>query len=380
MHLDRVRLTLLSAPLTEPVRMSFSQLASRDMVVVELEADGHVGVGESWVNYPAWAAHERMVTLERGIVPLLVGRDVSDPGRLQAELWQQLAGPVRQGGAPGPMWQALSAIDLALWDLLARRAGVSVASLLGGDGARSHVEAYASGIGPSDVETYCRHALERGFTAVKTRVGFDREQDERTLAVTREAVGDDVKVYADANQAWDVAEAADFCTWAAPYRIGWLEEPVAGNRIEDLVALASRVEMPLACGENLYGADEFDRYLDAGVIDLIQPDLTKSGGFSLVDRVGRRLPSGVGLVPHCYGGALVTAASVQIAAASPRVPYIELDTRPNPLRDEILRTPLEVADGRVTVPDGPGLGVELDQDALEKYVVDRKDCDLHAVV
>lgn len=380
MRLDRVRLTRLSAPLVDPVRMSFSQLASRNMVLVELEADGHVGIGESWVNYPAWAAQERMVTLERGIVPLLVDRDVSDPGRVQAELWAALAGSVRQGGAPGPTWQALSAVDLALWDLLARRADVPVARLLGGDGTRTHVGAYASGIGPDDVESYCRLALTRGFTAVKARVGFERAQDERTLATVRDVVGDGVELHADANQAWDVAGAAEFCAWAAPYRIGWLEEPVAGNRLEDLVELAGRVDVRLACGENLYGADEFYRYLSSGVVDLIQPDLTKSGGFSLVERIGRRLLPGVELVPHCYGGALVTAASVQIAAASARVPYIEMDARPNPLRDEILHHPLEVVDGRVAVPAGPGLGVELDHDALDQYVVERKECDLHALV
>ncbi len=127
MIIDAVRLTVLSVPLDEPVRMSFSQLSSRDMVLVELESDGLVGVGESWVNYPAWAAQERLVTLERGLVPLLVGRDVSDPVGVQSDLWRLLEGPARQWGAPGPMWQALSAVDIALWDLAARRQGVSVA-------------------------------------------------------------------------------------------------------------------------------------------------------------------------------------------------------------------------------------------------------------
>lgn len=380
MRLDAVRLTVLSAPLEQPVRMSFSQLASRNMMLVELESDGIVGTGESWVNYPAWAAKERLVTLECGLVPLLVGRDVSDPAKVQAELWDEVAGPVRQWGAPGPMWQALSAVDLALWDLNARRQGVSVATLLGGDGSRDRVEAYASGIGPSDVETYCALALERGFRAVKVRVGFGREQDEHSLAATRAAVGADVAVFADANQAWDPAAAVDFCTWSSPYDLGWLEEPVTGNRVEDLVEVAGLVDIPLACGENLYGADEFARYLHSGAVDLIQPDLTKSGGFTMVSEVARSLPGGISMAPHCYGGALVTAASVQLAAANDRIPYIELDARPNPLRDEILVRPLAVAGGQVAVPTGPGLGVELDHDALEKYVVERKDCDLHAVV
>ncbi len=380
MIIDAVRLTVLSVPLEEPVRMSFSQLSSRDMVLVELESDGLVGVGESWVNYPAWAAQERLVTLERGLVPLLVGRDVSDPVGVQSDLWRLLEGPARQWGAPGPMWQALSAVDIALWDLVARHQGVSVAALLGGDGVRSHVDAYASGIGPSEIGTYCELARAAGFRAVKVRVGFGRERDEQTLLATRAALGGDVKVFADANQAWDTDGAVEFCSWSEAFDVAWLEEPLAGNRLEDLAELAAKVDVPLACGENLYGADEFSRYVESGVVALIQPDLAKSGGFTIARQVAFGLPPDVAMAPHCYGGALVTAASVQMAAAFDKVAYIELDARPNPLRDEILLHPLTASDGRVAVPEGPGLGVELDRDALERYVVERRDCDLRAVV
>ncbi len=155
---------------------------------------------------------------------------------------------------------------------------------------------------------------------------------------------------------------------------------MAGNRLEDLAELSAKVDVGLACGENLYGADEFARYVTSGVVAVIQPDLAKSGGFTIAREVARGLPEGVGMAPHCYGGALVTAASVQMAAVCDRVPYIELDARPNPLRDEILVEPLTPVDGRIAVPDGPGLGVELDRDALERFVVERRDCDLRAMV
>ena len=114
MRIDRVRITVLSAPVAEPILMSFSQLASRDMVLVEILADGLTGRGESWVNYPSWAAKERVATLEDGLVPLLVDVDVSDPRAVHRMLEERLARLARQWGAPGPIWQAISAVDLAL--------------------------------------------------------------------------------------------------------------------------------------------------------------------------------------------------------------------------------------------------------------------------
>lgn len=379
MILDRVRITVLSAPLDEPVPMSFSHLASRDMVLVELEADGVVGLGESWVNYPAWAATERVATLASGVVPLLAGLDVSDPGHVQRHLSSELAGVARQWGAPGPVWQAISAIDIGLWDLRARREQVSIAALLTGGTSRSQVAAYASGIGPTDVEKYCVHARDAGYRTVKARVGFGRRRDEATLAEVRAVLGEEVELCVDANQAWSVDEAAEFCRWSAAYRIGWLEEPVTGNRLEDLEALAARTDVPLACGENLYGADAFARYARSGVIDLIQPDLAKCGGFTMVRSIAESAPAGRALAPHCYGGAIVTAASVQLAAAYASVPYLEIDARPNPLREGILTQPLTTAEGRITVPSGPGLGVELDRGALERYVIETRECDLRGV-
>jgi L-alanine-DL-glutamate epimerase-like enolase superfamily enzyme len=365
----------------DPVQMSFSQLASREMLLVEVESDGVVGLGESWVNYPSWAARERMATLECGVVPLLRGLDVSDPVSVQRQLLESLEGLARQWGAPGPVWQALSAVDMALWDLVARMQDVSVAGLLAsGRTPRSRVEAYASGIGPSDVERLSAAAVGAGFRRVKARVGFGRARDEKTLSCVRDQVGDDVELFADANQAWTPAEAAAFCRWSEHHRIAWLEEPLVGNRLAELTELAAATDVALACGENLYGAAEFERYAASGAVRVIQPDLAKSGGFSLVGRLASALTPRVDLVPHCYGGAIVTAASVQLAAAFDAVPYIELDVRPNPLRDDIAFPGPVARNGWVEVPTGPGLGVELDRDRVEQFVVDRKDCDLGAMV
>lgn len=381
MRLERAAVSVLSAPVAEPVEMSFSRLDARNMVVVELEAEGVVGVGESWVNYPAWAATERAATLEHGVLPLLDGLEVSDPLEVQRDLLARLGRVARQWGAPGPVWQALSAVDLALWDLLARVRGVPVSELLGAGDPPARVRVYASGIGPSDVEDLCAAARAAGVEAVKARIGFGRQRDEETLARIRASLPAPVLLFVDANQAWSVEEAVDFCRWAAPYDVAWLEEPVSGNAVDDLRELGRAVDIPLACGENVYGLQEFLRYAASGAVDVIQPDLAKSGGFSLAGGLLRKLPAGVLASPHCYGGGLVTAASVQLAAAFPaRVPWVELDIHPNPLRDALVGDRFLVSEGTVEVPTRPGLGVELDRDVMDRYLVDRRERELRAMV
>ena len=222
--------------------------------------------------------------------------------------------------------------------------------------------------------------MQAGFAAVKARVGFGWDRDEDTLRRVRAITGDRVALFVDANQAWTVDEATAFCERSEGFGIGWVEEPLAGNALDDLRALADAVRTPLACGENLYGAAEFARYTESGAIAIIQPDLTKSGGVTLVSDIASGLPEGVRLAPHCYGGAIVTAASVQFAAAFGDVPYLELDVRPNPLRDSILAVPLTVRGGAIDVPSAPGLGIELDEDVVEHYTVERRERDLRAVV
>jgi L-alanine-DL-glutamate epimerase-like enolase superfamily enzyme len=299
---------------------------------------------------------------------------------VQRELLARLAPVARQWGAPGPVWQALSAVDIALWDLRARAEGVPVAALLDGGEPARQVPVYASGVGPTDVEKLCADALEAGISAVKARVGFGRDRDEVTLSRVRSSVPDGTQLLVDANQAWSVEEAAEFCGWAAGYDVTWLEEPVAGNHLEDLRELRRRADVPLACGENLYGLEEFDRYVGSGVIGMIQPDLTKSGGFTVAAALMAGLPDGMVASPHCYGGGIVTAASVHLAAAFPASSWVELDAHPNPLRQELVGDRFRARDGVIEVPDEPGLGVDLDRDVLDRYLVTRRECELRGVV
>ncbi len=365
---ERLRVTVLSAPLDEDVPMSFGSLADRRMCLVEVHAGGLVGLGESWINYPAWAARERLATLCDGIAPLLLGRDVSDPALVQEALACRLLPVGRQWGAPGPIWQAISAVDLALWDLRGKVASQSVAQLLDGGATNHSVAAYASGVGPTDVERLCESALAQGMKAVKAKIGFGAEKDETTLRDARSVLGDAYDLFADANQAWDLREASAMCQVMAPYAVAWLEEPLAGDDLDELEKLSAETSIPLATGENVYGRPAFDRYVGSQAIQTIQPDLAKCGGLTMGAHVTERAArSNTSVAPHCYGGAVGIAASLQLAAASPSVQWVELDVRHNPLRSELLTSPLRLDDGALVVPSGVGLGIELDDDVVGRY-------------
>jgi len=368
LRVERIRVTVLSAPLAERVQMSFGSLGDRRACLVEIAAGGVVGLGESWINYPSWAARERLATLCDGLAPLLMGQDVSDPALVQRMLTERLLPVGRQWGAPGPVWQAISAVDIALWDLCGKASGRSVGELLDGQLTRRHIPAYASGVGPTDVAQLCWSALEQGLDAVKTKIGFGVTRDRVTLQEARGVLGEGPHVFADANQAWDLREAIGMCEVIAPYDVGWLEEPLAGDDLGDLEKLSAETPIPLATGENVYGVREFDRYVDSTAVTTIQPDLTKCGGLTVAAGVAERAAqTGTSVAPHCYGGAVGIAASLQLAAASAAITWIELDVRDNPLRTRLLTTPLRVDEGSLLVPPGDGLGVEVDADVVRRY-------------
>jgi L-alanine-DL-glutamate epimerase-like enolase superfamily enzyme len=366
-----VRVRTLAAPLEQPVAMACGTLTSRMTVLVEVEtAAGLVGMGESWVNHPHWAPAERQATLTDGLAPLLLGEDPRSIAQLHAKVAHALSGPVRQWGGAAPLMQALSGVDIALWDLLGRSLGVGVAALIGGRG-REAVPAYASGLGPEEVAATASGCVQDGWRALKVRVGFGPDVDDANLSAARAALGPEGRLFADANQGWTPSEARRMSTVLGDVGVEWIEEPITGGGPAELRALADRTGLTVALGENLYGADAFLPFLSAGGSFLLQPDVTKTGGFSHASAVTQLAGSaGVPVAPHYYGGAIGWAATLQLAAASPAVTAVEFDIRPNPLRDSVLRDPPAVTGGVVTVPSGPGLGVTLDDDRVDTYTVE----------
>ncbi|MGW5666385.1 mandelate racemase/muconate lactonizing enzyme family protein [Micromonospora sp. NPDC003776] len=359
-----VRCRIFRARPTEAIAMSFAPLTHRVMVLIEVElADGSVGVGESWANYPAWAWRERVATIHDGVAPLIKGRRFPDPATAQRALVAQLSPLGRQWGAPGPVHQAISGVDMALWDLAARHAGTSLARLLSAN-PRTELPVYGSSLGPTGVAEVAHRCAALGLTAVKVKVGFGADTDLSNVGTARRILGDQVQIFADANQAWRLADALEMIPALADLGVAWVEEPLAGDRPAELAELSRRTRMPLATGENLYGAAAFTPYLDA--VEILQPDLSKVGGVTeYLQVLAAATAAGRTVNPHLYNGAVATAATVQAGAISPATRLIEWDIRSNPLRQAA--DGLLTAHGTVRVPDGPGFGIELDQHQLDAY-------------
>ncbi|KAF4408480.1 mandelate racemase/muconate lactonizing enzyme family protein [Streptomyces lycii] len=371
---DEITVRVLAVPLRERVPMSFSSLTARRTVLVTLRSGDLYGTGESWVNHPDWGWRERLATLD-GIRPHVLGADAADPPALMTDLAARLHGVARQWGAPGPLWQALSGIDMAAWDLLGQARRAPLATLLAERAGHrgplpAAVPAYGSGVGPTDVTRLTERALEQGLGAVKIKVGFGEETDLATVREVRAVAGPDLPVFADANQAWDLPTAERMCGLLGAFGIEWFEEPLAEDRPAELAELARRTGVRLAGGENVYGAEACAGYAALPGLAHFQPDPAKTAGVSMSDTAGRR-PGTARLSPHCYSAAPGLASGVQLVAAAPRPGLVELDLRPNPLRTGIATGPRLTSGGTLTVPAGPGLGLDYDPGAVDRFTTYR---------
>ena len=351
--------------------MAVGQLHARQAVLVAIDTDaGLTGIGESWVNYPSWGPAERLATITHGLRPLLVGEAVDDPVRLWQTCVDALHRLALQWGAIGPIYQAISGVDLALWDLAGQIAGVPIWRLLGA-APQANVPAYASGLGPDRVAEQAAQATAEGFPAVKLKVGFGRQVDETNLSAVRAAIGT-ATLLTDANQGWTVAAATAMRPALAAAQAAWVEEPLPADDEAGWQELHGVLHLPLAAGENLYGRRQFAHWFDQGLVDVVQPDVCKCGGITAArDILALAAARGLRLAPHYFGSAVGLAATIHLFASLPEHQRLlmEYDINPNPLREELLTAPLWNGAGMLAVPQGAGLGVTLSKSALTRYRV-----------
>ena len=367
----RIETFLLEAPVANPVRNSFRTLTARPALLLRItDADGATGWGEIWCNYPPGGAAHRAHLLEKVIAPLIIGRSFADPAQAFEYLDQATRVPAIQCGEPGPFAQVVAGIDIALWDLAARRAGVALWRQLGGTGA---VRVYASGLGPEQPEKLAAQKLNEGYCAFKVKVGFDAAIDDRNLQALRELLGKDNALMADANQRWTPAQAAVAGKAFDSFGMEWLEEPIAADEpIAHWQTLARALGTPLSAGENLRGLEAFTAAITSGALAVIQPDPGKWGGFSGCLKVARiAAGAGVRFCPHWLGGGIGLLASLNLLSAADANGWGEVDANPNPLREWLLPPDFRVRDGLVQLSDRPGLGHEPDADVLQRFSVGR---------
>lgn len=381
-----VRCHVLLDPDFDPSATSSAQ----DTIVVEVEAeDGTVGIGETDLN--AWIARACIEapgthTMDRGLRSMLVGRDCSDA----EQTWRELYVGTAMSGRRGAVVHALGALDIALWDLRGKLANVPTWRLLG-EAAHSSLTPYAS-LQPevSSYEAYresiaewAQLAIDRGFRAVKVETGFSgpyvhrglEGPDERVpevAAAVREVIGPDITLLVDVQYAYDSVERALRVAEAlAELDVYFFETPLWSDDIEGLAELRKRSPVRIAAGEWLATRHEFAELLAHDAVDVVQPDTGRVGGITEALAVcAMAAERDLVVVPHAWKTGLSVAVAAHLATVTPHMPFFEFlpaELCESRLRRDLVREELSLGPDGLALPERPGLGVELEMDAVSEF-------------
>src|SRR5262249_44528843 len=372
----------LSAPLPQPVRTSTSTIARVSELIVKLSTDaGLVGIGEAHGPFLSQGGPGAMRAVSQNrerVAPLVVGQAPFSVGRIWRALFALTYTSVR--GIPTLAQQrrqlvtAISAIDIALWDLMGKATQRPVVALLGG-AVTSRVPAYVTGFyyrdgeRPDDLRREADLYLEHGYRTLKVRVaGLSREADAERVGLIRKAVGGNVALMIDANQGWDLPSAIRAAKLCEPHGIFWLEDPMPWyDERHALRRLKAEVDIPIAAGETEYTPFGLRTMVAEGLVDYLIIDSTWAGGLTVWRKAAvmaelYQIPMAAHHDPQTHAHAV---------AASPTGFILEsfADPTRDPLWFELFRERPKIVDGFMTVPEAPGLGLELREATLEKYGV-----------
>jgi D-galactarolactone cycloisomerase len=374
MKIKNVRTHVLEAALSQPFAYSRAWYDTRTAMVVEIETDdGLVGWGECYGPAQMTAA------VVGGVAPWLIGED---PLRTDV-IWQTIYARLRDHGQKGVVIQGLSGIDIALWDIKGKHFGDPAYRLLGGP-LRTQVQAYATGLyrrktgRPLEylAEEAAGYAAE-GFKAVKLKVGFGVDEDAAVTRAVRAAIGPNVGLMVDANHAFDATAAIRLGRMIERHDIGWFEEPVPPEDVAGYRAVKAALSIPIAGGECEFTRFGFRELFVSRAVDIVQPDTCAAGGLSECKKIADMSEAfGVRYNPHVWGTGIAIAASLQLLAVlpahtptslAPVEPMLEFDRTEHPIRQALPTRPIEHVAGMVRVPDGPGLGIEVNREALARF-------------
>jgi len=388
MKITEINTFILSVPLGK--RSFYSSqcvFPERNSLIVQIKTDeGIVGWGEGGQYGPPEPV---AACINFVIKPLILNEDPREP----VKLWEKMYAFTRDFGQKGTYIEAISAIDIALWDIQGKSLGVPIYRLLGG-AFRKGITAYATGCYyhsedgqhfPIDTEGLKAEALsyiKAGFNMVKIKIGLlSIEEDLKRIIAIREAIGPNIKILIDCNHAYNSSTIISFGRVLEKYNIGWIEEPVPPEDKEGYKRVRNALKIPIAGGECEYTRYGFRDLIINGCVDIIQPDLCVSGGFSEFLKIHALASSfNLLLIPHVWGSGIALASALHALACLPPLPHtinpislqnepvIEFDQSPNPLRDDLLKDRINLIDGKLLVPYKPGLGIEVREDILEKYL------------
>jgi L-rhamnonate dehydratase len=364
----------------EPIHLRLPEVnercdGSQETLVVKVHTDeGITGVGEvDSSSIVAKAIIEAPLSHKicRGLAECVVGQDPFEIDRLVHRMYEGTIYFGRQGA----VIQAMSGIEIALWDIVGKATGRPVYQLMGG-AFRKKFRAYASilfGDTPAETERIGRDLVKQGFRAVKFGwgpMGLSEEGDLAQVRGARQGLGKDVELMVDAGLCWDTATAIRRSRQLEEYNLTWLEEPLHPDNLQGYARLSAQSPIRIAAGEEICDIKEFQHMMDVGGIDVVQVDVTRVGGLNRSKRIGwdsyerHRL-----CVNHSYKTGVNIAASLHFLAALPNSHYFEYCVEQGALRQTLTKQRFPVMDGEIAVSEEPGLGVELDEKVVEKYRV-----------
>lgn len=367
MKIRDVRVTALRFVYPEDQAFDFAggRCTGRLTCLVRVYCDtGEVGLGSVY-------SHPDLVrtVIEGQLRDFLVGED---PCEVET-LWKRMYGLTRWYGRKGAAMSALGGVDMALWDLRGKREGKPVYQLLGAQ--RDTIPAYASGLlwkpDPRELGEEAKRHLANGFRAMKTRLGRNYDYDSEALRVFREVLTGKARLHVDGNGRYSLEQARRMLPEFQATDIFWLEEPFMPEDVDNYLALKPELgAIPMAAGENEFGLQGFRELIDRGMVDIVQPDCCRVGGISESRRVGEMAAkAGLRVAPHTWSDAVTLVGNMHIVASLPNAICVEVDQTGNPFIDDLLTEKLVVSDGAIQLPQGPGLGIKLDEDVVERYAI-----------
>ncbi len=376
--IKKVTCHVVSAPVERPFTSSRGWLyKTRGSCIVEIETtDGIVGWGECYGPSAVAKAY-----IETQFAPRIIGRDAFDV----EVIWEDLYNRIKDYGGRGMATSALSGIDIALWDIIGKSCGKPIHKLIGG-AYRTEVTAYATGLYFIDMDRLIEEAVEEanefvgnGFVAIKMKIGLGSPKlDIERVAAVRKAIGDDVRLMVDANHCFTVPQAIRIGRELEKLNVEWFEEPISPEDVDGYVEVTRSLDMAVAGGENEFTRWGFRDLVVRKAMDIIQPDVCAAGGISECRKIAALASAhGVECIPHAWGSAIGLAATLHFLAAlpdqppsfKPMPPLLELEQCENPFRDLLSVEPIVQQGGKVQIPTGAGLGIEINRSVLDRYRV-----------
>ena len=371
MRIAKLETYVLEARLDKPIQFGIGPYGAFTATLVELTTDdGVTGIGECIARK---APRVTDTVLRDLLWPVIEGRDPRDAGGIWDDEFRQLRG---WGHYRGFVQEAMSGVDQALWDIVARAQGIPLYKALGGAG-RARVPVYASSVYIADLDTMQRETREqvaKGHVALKMKVGRTPElgglpMDIDSVRAVREAAGPAIELGIDVNSAYDAATAIRFCAAVERYDITFIEEPVYPDDIDGYEQIRRHTTIGLACGESEFGIFGFRELLKRRAVDIVQPDIARVGGFTGGMRLGALVHAhNVRYAPHTgFSCGVAQLATLHLAASVPNLYRSELMFIDNPLA-QLFTEPLpDATKGVVDLPTRPGMGLTLDKKKIARY-------------